>query len=126
MMAPRPMLIVSSTHDWTRHTPLEEFPSIQRIYKFYGAPGEIENVHIDAEHNYNRQSREAVYRFFAKRMRMGLEPVGFTEKPFEPVPAEDLLAFPEGAPPQGALDLPQLFQRWKAAARLPAGRSKGE
>jgi hypothetical protein len=118
MMAPRPMLIVSSTHDWTRHTPAEEFPSIQRIYKLYGALGEIENAHIDAEHNYNRQSREAVYRFFAKRMRMGLEAVELTDKPFEPLSADDLLAFPEGAPPPGALDLWQLFRQWKAAARL--------
>ena len=118
MMAPRPMLIVSSTHDWTRHTPVEEFPSIQRVYRLYGALGEIENAHIDAEHNYNRQSREAVYRFFAKRMRMGLDAVELTDKPFEPLSAEDLLAFPEGAPPPGALDLRQLFQRWKAAARL--------
>ncbi len=112
------MLLVSSTRDWTRHTPLEEFPSIQRIYRLYGALGEIENAHIDAEHNYNRQSREAVYRFFAKRMRMGLDPVDLIDKPFEPLSAQDLLAFPEGAPPRGAPDLPELFKRWKVAARM--------
>ena len=36
MMAPRPMLLVSSTRDWTRHTPVEEFPEIRRIYELYG------------------------------------------------------------------------------------------
>src|SRR5437016_11646063 len=29
MMAPRPMLLVSATRDWTRHTPVEEFPAIR-------------------------------------------------------------------------------------------------
>lgn len=39
------------------------------------------------------------------------------DKPFEPFAARDLLAFPDGAPPPGVLDLRQLFQRWKAASR---------
>ena len=57
--------------------------------------------------------------------RVGREALEFTEKPFEPLTAEDLLAFPEGAPPQGAADLPQLFQRWKAAARLRVEETAG-
>jgi hypothetical protein len=55
MMAPRPMLLVSSTHDWTRHTPVEEFPEIRRIYELYGTAENVQNVHVDAEHNYNRR-----------------------------------------------------------------------
>jgi hypothetical protein len=118
MMAPRPMLVVSSTRDWTRHTPAEEFPWIRRIYGLYRAAGELENAHIDAEHNYNRQSREAVYRFLAGRMRMSLSPGELLDEPFEPVPDAEMLAFPEGAPPKGAPTFPQLFEAWKAAARL--------
>src|SRR5262249_33109348 len=71
MMAPRPMLVVSSTHDWTKTTPMEEFPAIEHIYGLYGASQNVKNVHVDAEHNYNRQSREAVYRFFAQHMLGG-------------------------------------------------------
>jgi hypothetical protein len=118
MMAPRPMLVVSSTRDWTRHTPAQEFPWIQRIYGLYGAAGEVENAHINAEHNYNRQSREAVYRFFAKRMRMNLWPGELVDQPFERLPDADMLAFPDGSPPKGSPTFPQLFEAWKTAARL--------
>ena len=31
LMAPRPLLLVSSTRDWTRNTPVEEFPQILAI-----------------------------------------------------------------------------------------------
>src|SRR5437764_6934162 len=42
MIAPRPMLLVSSTHDWTRHTPIEEFPAVRRIYQLYGVPQNVQ------------------------------------------------------------------------------------
>jgi hypothetical protein len=37
MMAPRPLLLVSATGDWTRNTPREEFPAVQSIYKLMDA-----------------------------------------------------------------------------------------
>ena len=36
MMAPRPMLMVSATGDWTRNTPREEYPAVRAIYELYG------------------------------------------------------------------------------------------
>jgi hypothetical protein len=118
MIAPRPMLVISSTRDWTRHTPIEEFPWIQRIYGLYGAAGDVENVHVNAEHNYNRQSREAVYRFFAKRMRLSLSPDELIDQPFEALLDADMAAFPGGPPLKGVPGFPQLFETWKGAARL--------
>ena len=117
MIAPRPMLLVSSTHDWTSHTPAEEFPAIRHIYELYGVPNTVQNTHIDAEHNYNRQSREAVYGFLAKNMQAADPPSTLVDTKF-PVPADkDLLAFPKG----GARDLEgyaDVFQMWKIAATL--------
>lgn len=118
MMAPRPMLLVSSTRDWTKHTPSEEFPWIQRIYKLYRAPDDVENVHLNAEHNYNRQSREAVYRFLAKRLRMNLSPAELTDRPIDPFADAELLALPDGATPKGLPNAAQLFQMWKTASRM--------
>ena len=118
MMAPRPMLLVSSTHDWTRHTPVEEFPAIRQIYGLYGVPQSVQNAHIDAEHNYNRQSREAVYRFLARNLqpsRPAPEPV---DEEISLPPDEDLLAFPKS----GQRDLASytdVFQTWKIAGSLP-------
>jgi hypothetical protein len=37
MAAPRPMLMVSCTGDWTRNTPKEEFPDMRKIYGLYDA-----------------------------------------------------------------------------------------
>jgi hypothetical protein len=117
MIAPRPMLLVSSTHDWTRHTPLEEFPAIRRIYALYGVPDRVRNAHIDAEHNYNRQSRESVYRFLAKTMQGGRPPSALVDGAFSLPAEQDLLAYPK----LGARDLEgyaDVFQMWKITATL--------
>ena len=117
-IAPRPMLLVSSTHDWTRHTPVEEYPAIQRIYGLYGAAQKVQNAHIDAEHNYNRQSREAVYRFLARSLAPVPPVVEPTDQDVMLPPEEDLLAFPKS----GSRDLgdyAEVFQSWKIAGLLP-------
>ena len=56
-IAPRPLLMVSATGDWTRNTPQEEFPAVRHIFELYGKAENVENVHIDAPHNYNQASR---------------------------------------------------------------------
>ena len=33
---------------------------IRRIYALYGKSDNVENVEVEAQHNYNRESREAV------------------------------------------------------------------
>ena len=43
MMAPRPLLMVSATGDWTVNTPKEEFPAVQGIYRLLGAEANVEN-----------------------------------------------------------------------------------
>ena len=116
LAAPRPMLVVSSTHDWTRHTPDEEFPAIRRIYTLLGAPDAVENVHLDAEHNYNRESRDAAYGFLAKYLRP--EHPSLKDEDVSVPPAADLLAFPKTDPPANLANFDAVFERWKAAAVL--------
>jgi hypothetical protein len=102
-IAPRPLLMVSATGDWTRETPRIEHPSINSIYKLYNAEDKLEQVQVNAGHNYNQQSREAVYRFFAKHL---LELEGyenFTEPPFTVEPDAALRVFPDGKLPEGFL-----------------------
>jgi dienelactone hydrolase len=90
MMAPRPLLMVSATGDWTRNTPKEEFPTVQGIYRLLGAEPNVESVQINAVHNYNKDSREAVYTFFNARMLGGKGPVVEQRSRVEQV--QDLLA----------------------------------
>ena len=66
LAAPRPLLLVSATGDWTCNTPRVEFPAIHAIYQLFGAGERVATVQIDAGHNYNQASREQVYPFFAR------------------------------------------------------------
>jgi dienelactone hydrolase len=113
MMAPRPMLLVSATGDWTSHVPAEEFPAIRKIYELYGKGDAVDNVHIDAPHNYNAQSRAAVYKFFGRQV-LGRGPQEvFEEKEFEMETLQDMLVFHGRPLPPGALTYDQVFAKWK-------------
>lgn len=114
LAAPRPMIVVSSTRDWTRHTPVEEFPSIRHIYSLYGKSEMVANVQIDAEHNYNEQSRQAVYRFFAEHLHPSAPE--FDERPFTLPADQDLLAHATGNLPPSVPGFDQVVQAWRLAA----------
>lgn len=124
MMAPRPMLMVSATGDWTRNTPREEYPAVRRIYELYGRAEDVETVQIDAPHNYNRESREAVYGFFARRILDAPDPSKFVERSYHPEPLQNVLALHGRSAPANVLSYDALFAQWKAAAaRQAAGAS---
>lgn len=106
-MAPRPLLLVSCTGDWTANTPEVEFPAVQAIYGLYGAHDKVSEVQIDAPHNYNQPSREAVYAFFKHHLLGGQGPVA--EQAFAVERDEDLLVFSQRAKPAHALDAPEVF-----------------
>jgi dienelactone hydrolase len=127
MMAPRPMLIVSASKDWTRHTPGEEFPAIRSIYRLYGLTRNVQNAHFAAEHNYNRDSREVVYRFFSRHLQPGLPASALVDREVA-VPSDDeMLALPKGDLPPGMAGLPGVFQAWKSASLFsPAASNPAE
>lgn len=66
LAAPRPMILVSATGDWTKNMMTSEYPAVREIYKLLGAEDKLMAVQMDAPHNYNQESREAVYGWFAK------------------------------------------------------------
>jgi dienelactone hydrolase len=117
MMAPRPLLMVAATGDWTRNTPREEFPAIQSIYKLYGKPENVETVQFDAPHNYNRDSREAVYRFFAKHLLGAADTGSFGERNARIEKLQDMLALHNHRLPDNAVTYDQLLEFWIENAR---------
>jgi dienelactone hydrolase len=117
MIAPRPLLMVSATGDWTRNNLREEVPAVKKIYDLYDAVAQIEAVQIDAPHNYNQASREAMYPFFAKHLLQAANPAEYKEKPIQVEGLADMLALHKRTPPVGALTYPQLFAQWVAAAQ---------
>jgi len=68
LAAPRPLLLVSTSGDWTVNTPDVEFPFIQSIYNLFDAADNVKNAHFDYPHNYNKDSRESVYAWFEEHL----------------------------------------------------------
>ena len=93
LMAPRPMLMVSAAGDWTRDTPRVEFPAIQGIYALLEAKEKIAAVQLIADHNYNHESREAVYGFFARWVLGRPDASPIREPEYHPELPADLLVF---------------------------------
>lgn len=117
MMAPRPMLMVAATGDWTKNVPRQEYPAVKGIYALYDRASEVEAVQFDAPHNYNKASREAVYDFFARRI-LGL-PNGPKETDIPEFSKADLLSLEGRELPAGALTYDQVFTQFRAG--LPKG-----
>ncbi len=99
LAAPRPLLLVSATGDWTRETPRVEFPAIRSIYELYGAADKVANVHLDYGHNYNQPSREAMYRFIGKHL-LGGDWEDFVEPEYVMPDEATLRVFPDDALPE--------------------------
>ena len=122
------MLMVSATGDWTRNTLEDEYPAIRRIYELYDKASYVEAVRIDAPHNYNKDSREAMYNFFAKHALGSAGTARIREQGIRLEKLQDMLALHGRTLPAGALDYAGLLTQWKATAmqQIDAIRAKEE
>lgn len=103
LCAPRPLLLISNGNDWTRNTPLIEYPYIQKVYALYDAEHKVENVHLAAEkHDYGYSKRAAMYNFFSHHLRLNISAVSWTPTVNEEfvtiLPANELKVFTEKNP----------------------------
>jgi dienelactone hydrolase len=122
MMAPRPMLMVSATGDWTRNTPQSEYPQLKHIWELYDAAERVANVHIDAPHNYNQNSREAVYRFFGKHVLHLPDAETLKERSTKVERLPDMLVWHGRTLPAGALDHDGVRDQWIRFSRTQSER----
>ncbi len=67
--APKPQLLVCCTGDWTKNVPQRDAPAIQSVYGLFGAAPSFSIEQFNYQHNFNVESREAVYAFFKKHLR---------------------------------------------------------
>jgi hypothetical protein len=116
MFAPKPMLVVSDTTDWTRNVPREEYPAIKRIYDLYGKGDQVSVVQFEAVHNFNQQSREAVYKFFAQANSAPGDSKELTEHNIEVPMLQEMMALSNHSLPANAVDLNGLFSEWRTMA----------
>ena len=109
LFAPKPMLLISNGNDWTRNTPLIEYPYIQKVYALYDAEHKVENVHFPAErHDYGYSKRAVMYNFFAYHLKLNSGRVTWNPTVDESfvtiLPEDELRVFTEENPlPDNAL-----------------------
>lgn len=116
-IAPRPLLMVSATGDWTVNTMEREYPAVRAIYSLLGAADRVHAVQFKAEHNYNRDSREAMYGWMAQWLQHGPAGARRQETSFTPDPLADVLVFHQRPMPSGAVSPAQLTSNWIDAAK---------
>lgn len=114
-MAPRPMMMIAATGDWTRQTPTVEFPAIQSIYRLFEAEDKVKYAQFDAPHNYHKESREAVYGWFAHWLQGRAETTPIQEKASSVPTLTELLVFYGTPRPANELNESQLTEALIAA-----------
>lgn len=124
-IAPRPLILVSAREDpWTHSTPTREYPYLKRYWELFGAGERLTNVHVDAGHNYNAESRAAVYQWFRRYLNPpGEVPVDIQDVAPEPRHLGDLRVFPDKLLPDEALPAEKILENWREMCeRLLADR----
>ena len=124
LAAPRLLLLVSATGDWTVNTPELEYPAIQAVYALYDAEDHLAEVQIDAGHNYNAASREAVYAWFGQWMLDSESGGRFSERPVEPEPPDSMLSVTADNQPEDWIDEEGLTDVWIDRARKQLNKMK--
>jgi hypothetical protein len=122
-IAPRPLLMVAATGDWTNETLEVEFPEMRRFYRLFGAEDRVAAVRFEAEHNYNRASREAMYAWMVRWLKDAAGDAHPVEEPFHVDALPQLLVFHDRTLPPAALTAAQLTESWIAAAKQQITRT---
>src|SRR5262249_39943915 len=139
LCAPRPLILIGATGDWTAKTMERAFPAIRGVYSLAGLTGRVHAQVFDFPHNYNQTSRNAVYSTMG-RWLLGIDDSASTkEGKQEAEKPEDLFTFDKEHPaPSGRKTAEQLEaylietlshliddlapssspSRWEAARRL--------
>jgi dienelactone hydrolase len=109
LFAPKP-LGMTGAHDWTIDIETKGLPELKALYKLYGAEDKVmAKCFKQFEHNYNQVSREVMYNWFNRHLKLGLEePV--VEKPFVPVPPAQLSVYESVPLPKDAVGAEKLRQ----------------
>ena len=115
-IAPRPLLMVSATGDWTNETMKLEYPAMRTIYGLFGAGDRVHGVQFDAPHNYNKDSREAVYAWMARWLQSAPADVKRPERSFTVDRLPDVLVFHGRSLPANAVTAGALTTAWIDAA----------
>ncbi len=124
LFAPKPQLLVACTGDWTANVPTEEWPALRSVYSLYGAADRTAYVQLNYGHNYNIESREAMYAWFGRWLLGDENRDHFREAPLSFDTAamrtwRSGVAKPTSGPQGNAAVLRALIERSEAQAPAP-------
>jgi hypothetical protein len=98
LCAPRPLVLVGATGDWTAKTMERAFPAIRGVYSLAGSTTSVHAQVFDFPHNYNQTSRNAVYATMGRDL-LGIDDPEITkEGKQQPEKPEDLFTFDKAHP----------------------------
>jgi dienelactone hydrolase len=117
LFAPKP-LGMSGADDWTKEIESKGLPELKALFRLYGAEDQVlAKCFPQFKHNYNQVSREVMYNWFNKHLKLGLpEPV--KERPFEPIPPKELSVYDEQHPrPKDEVGAEGVRKAWTERSR---------
>jgi len=116
LCAPRPMLLISDSGDWTADNPERVAPFLRRVYQLYGAGERFQHVHLSEGHQFGEEARAAYYRWAAEVLQLNGVPRDPALEPEALLPA--LRVWSEAMPrPQGVPEGDALFERYRDLAQ---------
>ncbi|HZZ71350.1 MAG TPA: acetylxylan esterase [Pirellulales bacterium] len=97
LIAPRP-LGMTGADDWTKELATKGLPQLQQLYALLGVPDRVmAKVLVQFPHNYNYVSREVMYQFMNKHLKLGL-PDPVIEEDFKPLSRAEMTVWDDAHP----------------------------
>jgi dienelactone hydrolase len=116
LCAPRPLILVGASGDWTAKTMTRAFPAIRGVYSLIGSTDRVSAQVFDFPHNYNQTTRNAVYAAMG-HLLLGIDDPALTregsQKPEKP---EDLLTFSSQHPAPADRKTPEQLEAYLIAS----------
>ncbi|HZZ28569.1 MAG TPA: acetylxylan esterase [Pirellulales bacterium] len=112
LFSPKPLCVIADGGDWTKELDQKGGPELQQLYKLQGAKDNLQiKLFKDYGHNFNYVSREAMYQWMNKQLKLGLEePV--LEADFVPLTREEITVWDDKHPkPAGGEDFERSLLR---------------
>jgi dienelactone hydrolase len=97
LMAPRP-LGMTGAMDWTREIETKGLPELKQHYAMFGVPDLVTGkAFLQFGHNYNYVSRDVMYHWFNKQLKLGqAEPI--VEQDYQPLSVAEMTVWDETHP----------------------------